>query len=87
MSSVNVSQLIDAQLNAFGGAYAWLINGMQHDLAVRQVRNKVNEYNALVGKYNQLHAQATNAFNILRHENMLLEIENAQLKKKLGMLR
>ena len=87
MSFVNASQILDMQLNAFGGAYASLINSLEHDKIKREIRNEVNQYNALVNKYNDLHYQATNAVNILRHENMLLEIENANLKKKLGLLR
>ena len=87
MSFANAGQLLDMQLNAFGGAYSSLINSLEHDKIKREIRNEVNQYNALVNKYNELHYQATNAFSILRHENMLLEIENANLKKKLGLLR
>jgi hypothetical protein len=87
MSFANAGQLLDMQLNAFGGAYSSLINSLEHDKIKREIRNEVNQYNALVNKYNELHYQATNAVSILRHENMLLEIENANLKKKLGLLR
>lgn len=87
MSFVNAAQVLDMQLNAFGGAYSSLINSMEHDKIKREIRAEVNQYNALVNKYNELHYQATNAVSILRHENMLLEIENARLKKRLGILK
>lgn len=87
MSFVNAGQILDMQLNAFGVAYSSLINSLEHDKIKREIRTEVNQYNSLVNKYNELHYRATNTVSILRHENMLLEIENAQLKKTLGISR
>lgn len=87
MSFVNAAQVLDMQLNAFGGAYSSIINSLVHEKNKREILNEVNQYNSLISKYNDLHYQATNAVNILRHENMLLEIENSNLKKELGLLR
>ncbi|MEQ6475003.1 hypothetical protein [Comamonas sp. wu1-DMT] len=87
MSFVNAGQILHMQLNAFGVAYSSLINILEHDKIKREILTEVSQYNALVNKYNELHYRATNKISILRHENMLLEIENSQLKKKLGIPR
>lgn len=87
MSFVNAGQILDMQFNAFGVAYSSVINSLEHDKIKREIRTEVIQYNELVNKYNELHYRATNTVSILRHENMLLEIENAQLKKKLGIPR
>lgn len=87
MSFVNANQILDMQLNAFGGAYFSLINNLEHDRIKLDIKSEVDQYNLLIKKYNNLHTQATSAINTLRHENMLLEIENANLKKRLDLLR
>ncbi|MEQ6474551.1 hypothetical protein [Comamonas sp. wu1-DMT] len=86
MSFINSAQILDMHPNSLGGAYSSIINILEHDKIKIDIKKEVHQYNELVNKYNELHYNATNAVNILRHENMLLEIENARLKKKLGIL-